>query len=535
MMATPAPQGERLDPFDVDPHAGWQPSVNPWIVAVTVLLPVFMEVLDTTAANVALPHIAGNLSATLDESTWVLTSYLVSNAVVLPLTGWLSMLFGRKRLYMTCVLLFTASSFLCGIAPNLGTLIACRVLQGFGGGALQPLSQAILLESFPKKKHGMAMAAFGIGVVMAPIIGPTLGGWITDNYTWRWIFFINIPVGLLSVFASSIIIEDPPHLVRKTVRSGLRIDYIGLGLVAVGLAALQIMLDNGEREDWFDSGFIIACAVVAGVCLLAAALYEWRKTDAVVNLQLLRDRNFAVATVTMFMVGFVLYGSGVLLPLFLQTMLGYTATWSGLAMSPGGFVTMAMMPVVGLLLRRFQPRWLVIIGLVSVFFAMWYSASFSLTIDFRTAMNSRMIFAFGLSFLFVPINTMGFANVPRARTNAGTGLTNLARNIGGSVGIAVVTTLLARGAQIHQSALVSHMTPLDPGYVTSLAGAARMLAAHSAGAGEAAMGGQTLLYRLMQRQAVMLSYVDVFQFMALVVVAAMPLMLLIRPQRRHVE
>ena len=332
-----------------------RPAINPWIIAGTVMLATFMEVLDTSVANVALPHIAGSLSSSVDEATWVLTAYLVANAVVLPLSGWFSTLFGRKRFYMSCVLLFTASSAMCGLAPSLPILILCRVLQGLGGGALQPVSQAILREIFPREKQGMAMAVYGMGVVFAPVVGPTLGGWITDNYTWRWIFLINIPVGICSLLLTSLLIFDPPYLFRKTLRDGLKIDYIGLGLLATGLGSLEIMLDEGQRNDWFSSHGIVAAAIIAAIGLIGVVVWELRQKEPVVDFRLLKDRTFAISTASMFILGFVLYGSTMALPLFLQTLLGYTAIQSGLALSPGGLIIMMMMPIVGILLSRIYP------------------------------------------------------------------------------------------------------------------------------------------------------------------------------------
>ena len=314
----------------------WHRGVSPWIIAMTVMLATFMEVLDTSVANVSLPHIAGNLSASMDESTWVLTSYLVSNAIVLPMGGWFSMLFGRKRFYMICVALFTVSSFLCGWRPSLGVLIFFRVLQGIGGGALQPISQAILVESFPREKQGMAMAVYGMGVVVAPVIGPTLGGWITDNYTWRWIFFINIPVGILSLVLTALLIFDPPYLMRTSLGNGFKIDYVGFGLLALGLGSLEVVLDEGQKEDWFSSHFIVTFAAIMAVCLVGVVFWELRQKEPIIDFRILKDRNYTLATVSMLVLGFVLYGSTALLPLFLQTLLGYTAMMSGLVLSPGG-------------------------------------------------------------------------------------------------------------------------------------------------------------------------------------------------------
>ena len=382
------------------------PQINPWIIALTVMLATFMEVLDTSVANVSLPHIAGNLAASLDESTWVLTAYLVSNAIVLPLAGWFSTLFGRKRFYMFCVAVFTVASCLCGFAPSLDALIVFRILQGLGGGALQPISQAILVESFPKKKHGMAMAVYGMGVVLAPTIGPTLGGWITDSYSWRWIFFINVPVGILSLTLTTLLIFDPPYLRRRTF-GNFRMDYTGLGLIATGLGFLEVFLDEGQRKDWFSSPLIVISASIAGACLILAVVWEIWHEDPVVELRLLRDRRFAIGTFTMFGLGFVLYASTVLLPMFLRTLMGYDALTSGMALSPGGVAVVLLMPLVGILLSRFEPRWLVAFGLAVSALGLFQMAGFNTQIDFRTAATARIVQSIGMAFLFVPINTAG--------------------------------------------------------------------------------------------------------------------------------
>ncbi len=504
---------------------------NPWPIAMTVMLSVFMEVLDTSVANVALPHIAGNLSATVEESTWVLTSYLVSNAIVLPLTGWFSTLFGRKRFYMVCVVLFTVSSLLCGLAPSLPWLVVFRVMQGAGGGAMVPIAQAILMESFPRAKQGMAMAVFGMGVVVAPIIGPTLGGWITDSYTWRWIFFINIPVGVVSLLLSSVLVSDPPYLVRRNLRS-LRIDYIGLGLLSVGLGFLQVMLDKGQTDDWFGSNFIIGCALLAFAGIVGALIWELRRDDPVVDFRMLKDRNLFLGTLTMFMLGFVLYGSTVLLPILLQTLLGYTAVLSGLVLSPGGLVVLCMMPLVGLLISRFQARWLAIFGLSVTALSLFQMAHFSLQLDFRTAVETRMVQGVGMAFLFVPINTAAFSFIPKEKMNNATGLINLARNIGGSVGIANVTTMLARRAQLHQAVLVCNLTPLDYGARAMLYGASHLLHAAGSAGPLAAAQAQGLLYGELQRQAAMLSFVDTFWVMGVVCLAMIPVMFLAKKAKR---
>jgi DHA2 family multidrug resistance protein len=503
-------------------------TVNPWTIASIVLLATFMEVLDTSVANVALPHIAGNLSASVDEATWVLTAYLVANAIVLPLSGWFSTLFGRKRFYMACVAIFTVSSLLCGIAPSLPLLIFFRVLQGLGGGALQPVSQAILTESFPREKQGVAMAFYGMGVVVAPVIGPTLGGWITDNYTWRWIFLINIPVGILSLSLTAAMIFDPPHLVRKTFANGLKLDYIGLGLLSLGLAALEIFLDEGQRNDWFGSHMIVAAAIVAVVALVGVVIWELRQDQPVVDFRILANRNFALAAIIMYGVGFTLYGSTAILPIFLQTVLGYTALLSGLVLSPGGIAMMLGMFIVGRMLGRFEARWLIVFGLVVAAAGVFQMSGFNLDIDFRTAVWARTIQALGLAFLFVPVNTTAFSAVPPEKLGSATGLMNLFRNIGGSGGIAMITTILARRGQFHQEVLVSRLTPLDDAVATTLHGMSANLVAHGSTAADAMPQAQGLLYALVQKQAAMLAVADTFWILGLIFIGMIPIVLLLR-------
>ncbi|MGA3017009.1 MAG: DHA2 family efflux MFS transporter permease subunit [Bryobacteraceae bacterium] len=506
----------------------WHRGVNPWIIAATVMLATFMEVLDTSVANVALPHIAGNLSASLDESTWVLTSYLVANAIILPMGGWFSMLFGRKRFYMICVALFTISSFMCGLAPSLEALIFFRVLQGLGGGALQPVSQAILVESFPREKQGMAMAIFGMGVVVAPVIGPTLGGWLTDNYSWRWIFYINIPIGILSLVLTSFLIFDPLYLVRRSFKDGLKIDYIGFGLLALGLGALEVVLDEGQKEDWFGSHFIVTFAVIMAVCLVAVVFWELRQKTPIIDFHILKDRNYTLATLSMLVLGFVLYASTALMPMLLQSLLGYTAMLSGLVLSPGGIVVVVCLPIVGTLMRRVQARWLVIFGVLVSSAGLFQMAKFSLGIDYRTAVYSRMLQSLGMAFLFVPISAAAFAYIPKERTGYATGLFNLARNIGGSSGIATVTTLLARRSQYHQSVLVSHLTPYDANYRDAVASATAMLHGRGASLPDAAVQAQGLIYGNMQRQAGMLAFSDAFWVMGVLFLLIIPLMFMMK-------
>jgi len=505
----------------------WRPAVNPWIIALAVTLATFMEVLDTSIANVALPHIAGSLSAGQDESTWVLTSYLVSNAIVLPLSGWLSSIIGRKNFYMGCVALFTVSSFLCGLAPNLATLIICRVLQGAGGGGLQPSEQAILADTFPPAKRGMAFAVYGMAVVTAPAIGPTLGGWITDNFTWRWIFFINIPVGILSILLTSRLIQDPPYFKRRKW-SETTIDYVGLGFVALGLGTLQIVLDKGQRDDWFESHFIVTLSLIAAAALLFVIFWEWRHKDPIIDLHLFRDRTFGVSNLLMFMLGFALLGSTLLLPLFSQTLLGYTAQQAGLALMPGGFTIILLLPLVGFLLSRYTPRWLLLFGLVVLSFSLFHMTGFDLDIDFRTVAAARVVQAVGMAFLFVPINTAAYAFLPRDKNNAASGLMNLARNIGGSVGISVVTTMLDRRTQFHLNQLANNLSGASLAVQARLQGLVQAMRAHGASAAFAKQQAYALIQGTAIRQATMLAYIDCFWLLGVAILLMVPMVFLIK-------
>jgi len=491
-----------------------QQSRTPWIVALTVTLATFMEVLDTSIANVALPHIAGNLSASLTESTWVLTSYLVANAIVLPLSGWFSSLIGRKNFYMICVALFTLSSALCGFAPSLGWLVFFRVVQGLAGGGLQPTEQAILADTFPPAQFGMAMAIYGMAVVVAPLLGPTLGGWLTDNYSWRWIFFINVPIGMVSLFMTSRLVKDPPSFKRIDVSNGIKFDAVGLGLIALGLASLQIVLDKGQEADWFSSPWIVALSVLAVAGLIGAAVWELYTDDPVVDLRLLADRNFAVAILFMLILGAAFNGSTVLLPQFLQDMMGYTATAAGFAMSPAGFILILMMPVAGALVAKVQPKWLIAAGFSFIAASMWVSRGLNLEVSMGWAIWTRIVFPFGGPLIFIPINVAAYAFVPKGKNNAASGLINLARNMGASIGIAGLSTMIERRAQFHQSVLVSHLTPYDLASRAALgSGGDRPLA---------------LLYGAVQRQAALMSYVDGFHVMMVAIVVAIPLVLLFR-------
>jgi len=503
-------------------------SINPWVIAITVTLATFMEVLDTSIANVALPHIAGNLSVSPDESTWVLTSYLVSNAIILPISGWMSSLVGRKRFYMTCVAIFTVSSFLCGFATSLGMLVIFRILQGVGGGGLQPSEQAILNDTFPLSQRGMAFAVYGIAVVVAPTIGPWLGGWITDNYSWRWIFYINVPVGIISLVLTYLLVSDPPYMKRASLKDGFRVDYIGLGLISLGLGSMQIILDKGQREDWLASNFIRVFMVLMLLGIIAGILWELRVKDPVVDFRMLKNRNFAIATTAMFFLGFVLYSSTVLIPQLLQQLLGYPAELAGLALSPGGAVIMLMMPVVGTLVSRVDTRWLIAFGCTVSATSLFVMAGWNLNLDYHHAVVGRMLQSFGLAFLFIPINVAAFAYVPREKTNMGTGIINLARNVGASVGIATVTTLLERRTQFHTAQLVEHANPLNPAYHKILAGFEVAFAAAGSSAANAAAQAEGMVYGIISRQAAMLSFVDDFKLLGVVFFAIIPIFFLLK-------
>jgi MFS transporter, DHA2 family, multidrug resistance protein len=508
------------------------PQVNPWLIAATVISATFMEVLDTSVANVSLPHIAGSLSASVDESTWVLTSYLVSNAIVLPLTGWLSTLFGRKRFFLACVVIFTISSLLCGMAPSLAALVFFRVVQGAGGGGMQPMSQAILVDSFPRQRQGMAMAIYGMGVVVAPTLGPTLGGWITDNYSWRWIFLLNVPVGIISVIMITLLIQDPPHMVRRTFKQGLRIDFLGLGLLSVGLGFLQVILDKGQRDDWFGSTFITWAAIVSIAALIALVIRELTTSDPVVDLHLFKDRNFAISTFMMYTLGVVLYGTTLLLPILLQTLMGYTAMQSGMVLLPGGLVLLAVLPFVGALLDRIEPRWIVVTGLLIMSAGLFQLSHLDLSAGPRSPVVDWIVSRMGTAFLFVPINVMAFYFVPRGKMNNASGLINLARNIGASTGISFVTTMLDRRSQFHQNVLSENLQGGNVRYQAALHHLTQLLSSRGEHATRALSGAQAVVYQQLQRQAMMLSFVDNFRLMGMICLGVLPLLFIMKHKKR---
>jgi DHA2 family multidrug resistance protein len=504
----------------------------------TVTLATFMEVLDTSIATVALPHIAGGLGASQEEATWVLTSYLVSNAIILPASAYLTTFIGRKKFYMICVVIFGISSMLCGLAPSLPMLILFRVLQGAGGGGLQPSSQAILADTFPPAKRGQAFAMYGMAVVLAPAIGPTLGGWITDNYTWRWIFFINIPVALLSLFLTPRLVEDPPHLtrqVKENKKKALNLDYIGFGLLALGFGSLQFVADKGQEDDWFGSHIITFFLILCVASLVTLVFYElWeikKKRRPILDLTLFHSRTFSVSFGLMFLLGFILYATTVLIPQYVQTMMGYTAEQAGLVISPGGVTILLLMPLVGYLISRVDPRYLIMYGFAVTSLALAMMHTLDLQVSYAYVAMLRIIQASGLAFLFVPINTISYTGIPHEKNNDVSGLVNLARNIGGSIGTSFLTTELARRAQFHQDRIVMHMAAQDPSFATQVKALQGYfqgpggLTSSSAQAHYLALAG---IYRQVVQQATLLSYLDVVAVLSVGSMMLVPVVLLMK-------
>jgi DHA2 family multidrug resistance protein len=504
-----------------------QPDINPWLIAIAVMSSTFMEVLDTTVVNVSLPHIAGSLSASVDEATWTLTSYLVANAIVLPLTGWLASRFGRKRLLLGAVVGFTAASFFCGLAPSLGFLIGFRIIQGACGGGLQPLSQAVLLESFPAEKRGQAMAFWALGIVVAPMLGPVLGGWLTDNYSWRWVFYINVPIGAMAILLTQAFIFDPPYLRRE--RTG--IDYWGIGLLVVGMGSLQIMLDKGQEEDWFGSHFIITLAVLAVIGLGGLIIRELKAEHPVIDLNVFRYRSYAIGTFLMTAVGFVLYGSTVLYPLMMQELLGYTATHAGVTNFPRGMASFVFMPIVGFLTGKVDARKLLAAGLLLTAAAMFEVSFFSLDVGFWNFALPLILQGVGLGLIFVPLTTVTNDPVPREKMGNATSIFNLMRNIGASIGISVVQALQFRRMQAHTVYLGQHVNLASPEAQQRLAGMQSNFMAKGADPVTAAHQAHVAIWGLVQQQAAMLSYNDVFRFMGGMFMIMLPLLLIMKKPR----
>jgi DHA2 family multidrug resistance protein len=506
--------------------SAWKPKANPWLIAFVVSLGAFMEVLDTSIANVALPHIAGNMGASSDESTWVLTSYLVSNAIILPASGWLVSLLGRKRFFLICLVVFTLSSLACGIAPSLPILLMARVIQGAGGGGLQPMAQAILADSFPPAKRGLAFSIYGVTAVLAPAIGPTLGGWITDNYTWRWIFLMNLPVGILAFFLVFTFVEDPPFLQRATLREN-KIDYIGFGLLTVGVAFLQIVLDKGQEVDWFGSQFILTLSVVSLICLVSLVMWELHVKNPILDFRLFANGNFANSCLIMFMVGAASFSTTVLMPQFLQTLMGYSAQMAGMVLSAAGGLLLVALPLVGQLTGRIQARYLMAFGWAILAIAMFVSTRrIDLQISFASATWLRIVQYVPIPFIFIPATLVAYLGIPREKSNAVAGWVNFVRNMGSSVGTSAVTTILARRAQFHQVMLSSY-THL--GNAPFRGAAAELADRLKRGAvRDPQLQAYRRIYDSMQNQALTLSYIDAFWILGVAAVIMFFLSFLLR-------
>ncbi len=498
--------------------------MNKWLVALTVMLPTLIEIVDMSIVNVSLGHIRGSLSAGVTESTWAITSYLVSNAIIIPLSGWLSRLFGRKRYLIFSISLFTLSSFFCGSAWSMSSLIFFRILQGIGGGALQPISQSILLETFPPHQHGTAMALFGMGIMFGPIIGPLLGGWITDNWSWHWIFYINIPIGVISVLLTILFITDPPYM--KGMR--MKIDYTGIVLLAIGLGSLQIILDKGHEENWFESNFIVTLMIVSILSLLLFIINEIFAEHPVVNLRVFRDISFSTGNVVMFFAFFNLFASIVLLPIYLQTLMGYTATLAGLVLGPGGIATMLSLPIAGRLVHRTNPKIILVFGIIVCAYSTYLMSLFNLYADFKSVIIPRLLLGVGMGFLFIPLTTITMSGIKKEDMQNATGIYNLLRNIGGSFGVAFVTTVLSRRSQFHHMRLVEHLNPYNPLFDTASQSIPDILNLRGVPEGVTEYAGQSLIYMELIRQSSMLSFNDAFFITSILMAGILPLVLLMK-------
>ncbi len=505
-------------------------AINPWIIAVAVMLSTFMEVLDTTVVNVSLPHIAGSLSATVDEATWTLTSYLVSNAIILPLTGWLSNHFGRKRMLMMSVTGFTIASFLCGLAPSLPFLIVCRVIQGACGGGLQPISQAVLLESFKPEDRGKAMGFWGLGIVVAPLLGPVLGGWLTDSYSWRWVFYINVPIGLVSIIMTRLFIFDPPYIRR----SSSRVDYWGIGMLAVGIGSLQLVLDKGQEKDWFGTSWITVVTVLAVLALAAFILYELRVDEPVVNLRVFKNRTYSTGVFLMAMLGVGLYSTTVMIPLVLQTLLGYPALRAGIAMAPRGLGSCIGMPLVGLIMIKFDPRKLLTLGMAICAMTLFQFSRLNLQAGYWDFFWPQFEMGCALGLVFVPLTTTSMSPIPKETMGNATSLFNLVRNLGGSIGISAVNTIQLRRAQMNTNVLGIHVNPYNPSATKMLNALHHMFMSRGADTVSAAQRANEVVFRMVEQQANMLAYNTVFRLLAGMFVLLIPFIFLMhRPGSKN--
>jgi DHA2 family multidrug resistance protein len=499
-------------------------AANKWLVALAVMLATMVEVLDMTIANVALDHIRGSLSAGVDEAAWVMTSFIVGNAIVIPLTGWLSNVFGRKRFFLFCIALFTTSSLLCGAAPNLQTLVFCRVLQGLSGGAMMPLSQAILMETFPAEEQGMAMAVWGLGMMLAPILGPVLGGWITENYSWRWIFYLNLPVGTLAFLLITLILVDPPYIKRALTR----IDWPGLSFLVLGMGCLQILLDKGEREDWFNSTLILTLACLSALGLLLFVWQEWRTKEPVVDLRILTNRTFAVGTVFTTLVMFGLYGTFVLIPLYCQLVAGYTPLLAGKVMSIQVIGTFVSTLLTGRLFNRIDPRMFVALGCLAAGYGTWDMTHFNPQVGFWEIAGPGFFRGIGSGLIFVPLTTLSLAAVPKEQMGNASALFNMVRTIGGSIGIALLIAFLSRGAQVHQHYLTAHIHPYNPELWQRFAVVGSGAIPGLAGDGAQGEAFLALVYGEVQRQALLMAFVDDFRLIASIFFLLSPVVFLMR-------
>lgn len=504
-------------------------DVNPWLVAIAVMTSTFMEVLDTTVVNVSLPHIAGSLSATTDEATWALTSYLVANAIILPMTGWLANFFGRKRLLLFSVVGFTAASFLCGLAPTLPLLIVFRCIQGACGGGLQPLSQAILMEVFPPQDRGKAMGFWGLGIVVAPMLGPVLGGWLTDSYSWRWVFYINVPIGIVSVFLTSIFVFDPPYIKR----SAAKIDFWGMGYLALGISCLQIMLDKGQEEDWFGSNFIRTLCVFAIIGLVAFVIRELTTEHPIVDLSVFKIRTYATGVLLMTVLGFILYGSTVLVPLLLQTLLGYPALQAGIAMLPRGLGSFIAMPAVGALLSKVKAHYLLVCGILLGSFAMWRLSHLNMDVGYWNFFWALIWQGVGMGLIFIPLTTITNDPIPVERMGNATSIFNLMRNIGASIGISMVQAIVTRHSQTHVNTLTANVTPSNlqaQGLVNGVKG--MMMSQAGADPATAQRMANGMIENMIRQQAAIMSFNDVFWLLAVIFLMMLPLIFLMRPPKK---
>lgn len=517
---------------------GSRPAVNPWIVTITVTLATFMELLDTSIANVALPHIAGGLGRSYDEVTWILTTYLVANAVVLPMSAWLSRVLGRKNYYMICVALFTATSFLCGIAPSLGVILFARILQGIGGGGLAPVEQAILVDTFPPAKRATAFAMYTMAVVAAPAIGPVLGGWITDSFNWRWVFFINIPIGILSLFMTSRFVHDPPSFEqeRKTIRNAvgkLKIDGIGIALIGVGSGALEVLLDRGQIEDWFGSRLVTCMFVIAVVCLFTAVIWELRQEDPIIEFRMLRTRNFAIANIFYFLFGFTLFSSTTMTPEMLQTLFGYRAVDAGLVLGPGAMVITFLAPVGAVIVQKglVQPRYMLLGSMAIVGSAFLLQGNFTLAADYGNFLRIRALQGLGYAFFFVPLSMIAYSELKPGENNKASSITNFFRNWGGSFGIAFVTTLAARRAQFHQSVIGANLEASNSTMHQQITAMTRYLTTRGMDSSEAVRMAYGYVYEQLQIHAKFLAFMDCYWAIGVITLTIAPVVLLTRPFR----